>query len=323
MTTVSVDPETGEILDIDGDFPEDNRALVVRQPEAVGLARAAAPGDLIDLASKMATALRDIVERQHLYAIISGKKYPTVEAWSTIARMDNVVAREAAAPVRHDDGSYEATVELMRLSDLAVIGRGSALCGAPDDKPWNGRPEYARRSMAATRATSRAFRQHYSWIMALAGYEPTPADEMPHHEPTTEPARSSSRAEAPAAPAPRDNGAGAATIHGKPGLGKAPVDGELRETPDGPCWGFALLESTGKRIQVIAFDRLADDLAIRRDELLGAASVEASGRLVMIPWEKDGKAMPPYRQLVAERVSFAGEHYPTEDELAAIAERLP
>lgn len=321
MTTVSVDPETGEILDIDGDLPAE-RALTVRAAEPVGLARAAAPGDLIDLASKMATALRDIVERQHLFAVIQGKKYPTVEAWSTIARMDNVVAREAAPPVRHDDGSYEATVELMRLSDLAVIGRGSALCGAPDDKPWNGRPEYARRSMAATRATSRAFRQHYSWIMALAGYEPTPADEMPHHESTPAPARSSSRAEAPAPAAP-SSGAAGVTIIGRPGIGKAPADGELRETPDGPCFGFALLESTGKRLQVVAFDRLADDLAIRRDELLAADRVTVGGTMRLIPWQKDGKEMPPYRQLIAERVSFAGEDYPTEDELAAIAERLP
>src|SRR6185369_17252147 len=72
-----------------------------------------------------------------------------------------------------------ATVELIRLSDGMVIGRGSALCGSKGDRPWDSRPEPARRSMAVTRATSRAFRQQYSWIMALAGYEPTPADEMP------------------------------------------------------------------------------------------------------------------------------------------------
>ena len=33
--------------------------------------------------------------------------------------------------------------------------------------------------MAITRATGKAFRLNYSWIMALAGYEPTPAEEMP------------------------------------------------------------------------------------------------------------------------------------------------
>lgn len=158
--TVTVDSETGEILDFDGEMADDSRALtVVREP--VGLARASDPSDMIAMASKMATALKDIVERQKLYAVIQGKKYPTVEAWMTIARMDNVVAREADRPVRHEDGTYEAFAELVRLSDMAVIGKASAICGMPGDKPWDSRPEYARRSMASTRATSRAFRQHY------------------------------------------------------------------------------------------------------------------------------------------------------------------
>jgi len=79
--------------------------------------------------------------------------------------------------VEHDDGSYEATVELIRASDGAVIGRGSAICGM-DESTWASRPRYARRSMAITRATGKAFRLGYSWIITLAGYAPTPAEEM-------------------------------------------------------------------------------------------------------------------------------------------------
>ena len=58
-------------------------------------------------------------------------------------------------------------------------------CGSDDEldrygKPvWSTRPRYARRSMAQTRATGKACRLAFSWIMALAGYEPTPAEEMP------------------------------------------------------------------------------------------------------------------------------------------------
>ena len=306
MTTVNVDPETGEIIDIDGDFPEE-RALVVRQPEAVGLARAAAPGDLIDLASRMATALRDIVERQHLYAVISGKKYPTVEAWATIARMDNVVARESERPERHDDGAYEAFVELIRLTDQAVIGRGSAVCGAPDDKPWNSRPEYARRSMAVTRATSRAFRQHYSWIMALAGYEPTPADEMPHHEPAPTPP--------PATPE-------AVTLRGVASRGLPPVDGELRLGPDDVAvFGFSLKEPNGKKAQVIVTGRMAEELAAAGGVF---GEVEATGTVEYVGWEKDGKKMPPYRRLhLTGIVAEALEREELDDELAAIADALP
>jgi hypothetical protein len=48
-----------------------------------------------------------------------------------------------------------------------------------DEPTWAKRPGYARRSMAVTRATGKAFRLGFSWIMTLAGYEVTPAEEMP------------------------------------------------------------------------------------------------------------------------------------------------
>jgi hypothetical protein len=223
----------------EGEFVEEPRALaVVEQPR--GLAVAEGPEGMIALASRMATALRDIVEQQKLYAIIQGKKYPQVEAWTTIARMDNVVAREAEHPIRHDDGSYEAFVELVRLSDGMVIGRASALCGTPDDKPWNSRSEPARRSMAVTRATSRACRQHYSWIMALAGYEPTPADEMPREEPSTRGTRRASAdatgvegASALTGPAPVAKAAPRPAVVRGLARTQGNQDYELRETPDG------------------------------------------------------------------------------------------
>ena len=78
--------------------------------------------------------------------------------------------------VRLDDGSYEAVVELIRVTDGAIIGRASALCGM--DETWGTRQEFARRSMAITRATGKAYRLGFSWIMTLTGYEATPAEEM-------------------------------------------------------------------------------------------------------------------------------------------------
>ena len=221
MTAETFEGEVVEVTD---------RALVVQQPGQSLVASEADPGAMVAVASRLASALKDIVERQKLYAVIQGKKYPQVEAWMTIARLDNVVAREPLPPIRHEDGSYEAFAELIRLSDGMVIGSSSALCGTPDDKPWGGRAEPARRSMAQTRATSRAFRQQYSWIMALAGYEPTPAEEMP---------RDDDRTEKPTEPV-------AVQVSGtvKRGDGNG-MDMSLRETPDGHAYGFKLTEVEG------------------------------------------------------------------------------
>src|SRR5204863_8422648 len=89
--------------------------------------------------------------------------------------------------VIEQDGVYVATVELRRMSDGQVIARASAECGAPDEldrqgKPvWSTRPRHARRSMALTRATAKACRLAFSWIVALAGmdFSVVPAEEVP------------------------------------------------------------------------------------------------------------------------------------------------
>lgn len=277
--------------------PHQESAVVVRQQPGQVLA-SDTPTEMVERASHLATVLKDIVERQKLYAVISGKKYPQVEAWMTIARLDNVVAREPQPPIRHDDGSYEAFAELIRLSDGMVIGASSALCGTADDKPWGGRAEPARRSMAQTRATSRAFRQQYSWIMALAGYEPTPAEEMP---------RDDGHSPARVAPAVSSSAAGAGELWSGPvSKGQAPVDGQLRQTPDGPAFGFVVTDQNGKRVQVLALGPLADALNLAcGDGLPAEATVD--GDLEMVPWEKkqpDGtmKSMPPFRRVIARKV---------------------
>ena len=41
-------------------------------------------------------------------------------------------------------------------------------------------PAYQRRSMAQTRACAKALRNALAWVVVLAGYKPTPAEELPH-----------------------------------------------------------------------------------------------------------------------------------------------
>ena len=138
------------------------------------------PHDVVERAADVARELAAIVERQRLYVSISGRKFVRVEGWMTLGAMLGITPREVSTVASGDD--YESVVELIRVSDGAVIGRGSAICSA-DEPHWSNRPRYARRSMAVTRATSKAFRLALAWIMALAGYEATPAeevDDVPH-----------------------------------------------------------------------------------------------------------------------------------------------
>jgi len=136
---------------------------------------------VVHRATMVANELAKIVEDKKLYTNIQGKKFVNVEGWSTMGGMLGIVPRECGTPVlrKEDDGyeEYEATVELVRVSDGAIIGRASAIVGT-DEKTWAKRPRYARRSMAVTRATGKAYRLGFSWIMSIAGFQPTPAEEM-------------------------------------------------------------------------------------------------------------------------------------------------
>jgi len=159
----------------------DAATLAVHEtPEAVslGLVRANSPTDLVLRATEAANALSDVIENKRLYSVISGKRYVRCEGWTTLAAMLGFLPREETV-ARRDDGTYEASVALVRITDGTVLTRASAECGM-DEPTWKSRPNYARRSMAVTRATSKACRIALSWVMALTGYEVTPAEEVPH-----------------------------------------------------------------------------------------------------------------------------------------------
>lgn len=135
------------------------------------------PDAQIIYASKIATSLAAVVEKQQLYSIISGKKHVKVEGWSLLGTFLGILPKERSI-IEHADGSFEASFDLIRQSDGTIVGGASALCGK-DEKRWAGADRYARRSMAATRAVGKAYRTSFSWIISLAGYAPTPEEEMP------------------------------------------------------------------------------------------------------------------------------------------------
>jgi hypothetical protein len=153
----------------------DDKALVPTDHVYLGTI-VLAPEQVVETATRVATALRKVVMDRKLYSSIQGKEYVRVEGWTTLGAMLGVLPREVDTK-RLEDGSYEAKVDLVRSSDGMVIGGASALCGM-DESKWASKPDYARRSMAVTRATGKAYRLGFSWIMELAGYASTPAEEM-------------------------------------------------------------------------------------------------------------------------------------------------
>lgn len=131
-------------------------------------------------ASELADVLSDVVEKQKLFSSISGRKYIKAEGWQTLGCFLGITPKERSV-VRHPDGSYEAYVELVKFADGTVVGGASAICSR-SEKRWSSADDYAVRSMAVTRATGKAYRTSFAWIVTLAGYAPTPEEEMPRDD---------------------------------------------------------------------------------------------------------------------------------------------
>lgn len=155
--------------------PETALAPMPSHAVQIGTLHADSPVAVIEAASAIATPLAELIHSRRLSQRISGRDYVVCEGWTTLAVMLGVTPHEVE--VVEEDGVYTATVELRTLADGKTIARASAECGAPDEV-WGKRARYARRSMALTRATGKACRMAFSWIMILAGYQATPAEEM-------------------------------------------------------------------------------------------------------------------------------------------------
>ena len=133
------------------------------------------PEEVIERASQIATQLAKIIKDRQLSTRIRDKDHVRVEGWTTLGAVLGVIPRERNT-IRTEQG-FESYVELIRTSDGVVVGGASAVCSWAEQR-WSKADDYAVRSMAITRATGKAYRLGFSWIMVLAGYSPTPAEEM-------------------------------------------------------------------------------------------------------------------------------------------------
>jgi hypothetical protein len=147
-------------------------------PYTVNRLGAFKPAMVINEAIEIANALKDVIKTQELFTIIGrgdrAKAYVHLEGWSIVGGMMGVFPLEVS--VVAIDGGYEATIDLMRARDDKRVGRASSIC-TRSESLWADRDEYAIRSMAITRATSKAYRLSYGWLIKLAGFDPLPVEE--------------------------------------------------------------------------------------------------------------------------------------------------
>jgi hypothetical protein len=169
---------------IDATFRETGSAVALRHDADLApssLFAAMRPAERIALAGEMADVLKDVLIQKNLIVRFlhkngSASEHVKAEGWQTCGALCGASARIISTP-RIPNG-YEARAEAVRLENGVVIGGGEAIC-TKDEKRWSYADEYAICSMAQTRAISKALRGVLAWVIVLAGYHPTPAEEVP------------------------------------------------------------------------------------------------------------------------------------------------
>ena len=170
-------------------YGENSTALTVREEQVPSLLTGT-PADRVSQASAIAQALAPVIDRQKLYVGISGKRHVLYEGWTTLGALVGVFPRTVWT--RRTETGWEARVEAVTL-DNAIVGAAESECSR-DEKRWKDADDYAIRSMAQTRAGSKALRMPLGFIMALAGFEATPAEEITEGMRQTKPAQKKQQA---------------------------------------------------------------------------------------------------------------------------------
>ena len=138
----------------------------------------------LDEASAKARVMKKIISENNLAVKIGADEHIKVEGWITLATAYGCTAQIVWS--RKIEGyiqAYEAKAEVLKQTPngVVVIGSAEAECGTRGDGRWeNESAEYAVRSMAQTRAISKAIASVLRWVVVLAGYHGTPYDEMPN-----------------------------------------------------------------------------------------------------------------------------------------------
>jgi hypothetical protein len=148
------------------------------------------PTQRLEGAAEIANALAGVIEQKKLYTSISGRRHVLAEGWQVLANLMQVgLETEWTRPVYDRDEKlfgWEARV-ICRAKDGQVIGSAESMC-CRDEERWRDANEHALRSMAQTRAVSRALRQCIGFIVKLSGFEATPAEELDSSPPKKAPA---------------------------------------------------------------------------------------------------------------------------------------
>lgn len=161
-----------------------------------------APELILAEAHKAAVALQDVIKNKKDPVMMNGQQYLEYEDWQTVGRFYGITAKvESVEYVSYGSvRGFSASAVALR-ADGFELSRATGDC-LSDEPKWSTKPKYEWRdkeggggrekvqvgeenvplfqlkSMAQTRACAKALRNVLAWVVVLAGYRATPAEEL-------------------------------------------------------------------------------------------------------------------------------------------------
>lgn len=154
------------------------------------------PAKQLEFAKKASQALVSVINAKQKKVIINGEQYLEFEDWQTLGRFYGMsVGIEKTEAIQRDGNLFGYEAKAVVYQNGQIISGAEAMC-CRDEEKWGTRakyewqnnqrvkvgednvPEFQLRSMAQTRASAKALRNVLAWVVVMAGYRPTPAEEM-------------------------------------------------------------------------------------------------------------------------------------------------
>ncbi len=150
------------------------------------LALARAPKMVLAEAQDAAKALQSVISTRKNAVKFNGKHYLSFEDWQTCGRFYGVTAKIVSTEPCEMDGvkGFLAKAEAINTQTGQVVSAAESMC-MNDEPNWQKKPLFQLRSMAQTRAAAKSLRNCLAWVVVLAGYEPSVAEEMTGDEQET------------------------------------------------------------------------------------------------------------------------------------------
>lgn len=125
-----------------------------------------------------ATNLKNLIVQNNLFTNIKGKNYVNVEGWQIAGAFTGIFPVVENVENLSEGSKYKYRAEVTLIDKTGMkVGSGVAICTNQEAGKKNF-DEYAVASMAQTRALGKAYRMRLGWLLKIAGYETTPAEEM-------------------------------------------------------------------------------------------------------------------------------------------------